>query len=228
MDHKFEWQEHRMTTPDGVYRVLRAAILDGTVPPGGQLREAHIAADLGISRSPLREALTKLEEEGLVVKIPYRGAFVVEVSAREVAEIDSVRLHIEPYAAELSLEALRGPERPQWLQTLEDLRRAMEEDNVPASIDAHLRFHRLFYDLSGHGVLQSLWNGWETKLRLYFSVDHRTYNEDPHLLVVEHERLAAVALEGDTDAFRQELAAHFPMGLQAQTLVPRKRTPRQV
>ena len=76
------WLEQRTTTPDGVYRVLRAAILDGTVPAGGQLREAHIAADLGISRSPLREALTRLEEEGLVVKIPFRGAFVVEVSAR--------------------------------------------------------------------------------------------------------------------------------------------------
>ena len=70
VDHKFEWLEQRTTTPDGVYRTLRAAILDGTVPPGGQLREAHIAADLGISRSPLREALSKLEEEGLVVKIP--------------------------------------------------------------------------------------------------------------------------------------------------------------
>ena len=52
---------------------------------------AHIAADLGISRSPLREALTRLEEEGLIVKIPFRGAFVVEVSARDVAEIASIR-----------------------------------------------------------------------------------------------------------------------------------------
>ncbi|MDX3641088.1 GntR family transcriptional regulator [Streptomyces sp. MB09-02B] len=205
-----------MTTPDGVYRALRAAILDGTVPPGGQLREAHIASDLGISRAPLREALTKLEEEGLVVKFPYRGAFVAEVSPREVAEIDSVRLHVEPYAAELSAEALRGPERPQLLRTVEDLRRAMEKDDIPASIDAHLRFHRLFYDFSGHGILQSLWNGWETRLRLYLSVDHRTYSDNPHQLVVEHERLAAVALEGDTDAFRQELAAHFAEGLRAQ------------
>ncbi|MDK1344001.1 GntR family transcriptional regulator [Streptomyces sp. 378] len=216
MDHKFEWQQQRTTTPDGVYRTLRAAILDGAVPPGGQLREAHIAGDLGISRSPLREALTKLEEEGLVVRIPYRGAFVVEVSAHEIAEIDSVRLRVEPYAAELSAAALRGPERPRLLQTVEDLRRAIEENDLPASVDAHLRFHRLFYDFSGHRVLQSLWNGWETKLRLYLNVDHRTYSEDPHLLVREHERLAAVALEGDTDAFLQELAAHFPVGLGAQ------------
>jgi DNA-binding GntR family transcriptional regulator len=216
MGHKFEWQEHRTTTPDGVYRVLRAAILDGTVPPGGQLREAHIAADLGISRSPLREALTKLEEEGLIVKFPFRGAFVVEVSARDVAEIASVRLRVEPYAAELSAEALRGPERPQLLQTVEDLHRATEKNDIPASIDAHLRFHRLFYDLSGHSILQSLWNGWETKLRLYLSLDHRTYS-DPHELAVEHDRLATVALEGDIDAFRQELADHFQSALRAQT-----------
>jgi DNA-binding GntR family transcriptional regulator len=215
-DPKFKWLEQRTTTPDGVYRLLRTAILDGTVPAGGQLREAHIAADLGISRSPLREALTRLEEEGLIVKIPFRGAFVREVSAREIAEIASVRVLVEPYAAELSAEALRGPERPALMRTIEELHRATEKNDVLASIDAHLRFHRLFYDLSGHGVLQSLWNGWETKLRLYLAVDHRTYS-DPHDIAVEHERLAATALEGDIDGFRQALADHFQSALRGQT-----------
>ena len=215
MDTKFEWLEQRTTTPDGVYRVLRAAILDGAVPPGGQLREAHIAADLGISRSPLREALTRLEEEGLIVKIPFRGAFVVEVSAQDVAEIASIRLLVEPYAAELSAEALRGPERPRLLQTIEDLNRATKENDIPASIDAHLRFHRLFYDLSGHSILQNLWSGWETKLRLYLTIDHRSYS-DLHDIAVEHERLAALVLEGDVDGFRREVAHHFPSALRAQ------------
>ena len=54
----------RTTTPEGVYRVLRAAILDGTVPPGGQLRERDIATDLGVSRSPLREALKQARGGG--------------------------------------------------------------------------------------------------------------------------------------------------------------------
>lgn len=211
----------RTTTPEGVYRVLRAAILDGTVPPGGQLRERDIAEDLGISRSPLREALTKLEEEGLIVKIPFRGAFVVEVSAQEVAEIASIRLLVEPYAGELALEALRGPERSRLTRTIEDLHRATAENDIPASIDAHLQFHRLFYDLSGHSVLRSLWNGWETKLRLYLTVDHRSYG-DLHDIAVEHERLAAVALEGDAERFRQELARHFQSALRAGTEDPGK------
>jgi DNA-binding GntR family transcriptional regulator len=218
MDHKFGGLE-RTTTPEGVYRVLRTAILDGTVPPGGQLRERDIATDLGISRSPLREALTRLEEEGLIVKFPFRGAFVVEVSAREVAEISSVRLLVEPYAGELALETLRGPERPRLTQTVEELRQATDKNDIPASIDAHLQFHRLFYDFSGHGVLRGLWNGWETKLRLYLAVDHRSYS-DLHDIAVEHERLAAVALEGDMDVFRRELAQHFQSALRGQTHDP--------
>ena len=215
MDHKFGGLE-RTTTPEGVYRVLRAAILDGTVPPGGQLRERDIATDLGVSRSPLREALTRLEEEGLIVKIPFRGAFVIEVSAHEVAEIASIRLLVEPYAGELAHEALRGPERPRLTKTVEELRQATDKNDIPASIDAHLQFHRLFYDYSGHGVLRGLWNGWETKLRLYLAVDHRSYT-DLHDIAVEHERLAAVALEGDTEAFRRELAQHFQSALRGQT-----------
>ena len=212
MDVTFGWHEQRTTTPDGVHRVLRAAILDGSVPPGGQLREAHIAADLGISRSPLREALTRLEEEGLVVKIPFRGAFVAEVSAQDVAEIATIRLRVEPYAGELSMETLRGRERPALMRTIEDLNRATEESDIPASIDAHLRFHRLFYDFSGNSILQGLWNGWESKLRLYLAADHRSYS-DVHDIAREHEGMVRCVLEGDVDGFRHEVLHHFPSAL---------------
>ena len=212
----FQWHEQRTTTPDGVYRVLRAAILDGSMPPGGQLREAHIAADLGISRSPLREALTRLEEEGLVVKVPFRGAFVVEVSAKDVAEIASIRLRVEPYAGELSMEALRGQHRSLLMQTVEDLDRATRDNDIPASIDAHLRFHGLFYDFSGHSVLQDLWKGWESKLRLYFALDHRSYS-NVHDIAREHEGLVKHVLAGDVEGFQREVAVHFPSALQGRT-----------
>lgn len=212
---QFKWQEQRTTTPDGVYNVLRTAILNGTVLPGEQLRETHIAADLGISRSPLREALTRLEEEGLIVKIPFRGSFVMEVSAQDIADIASVRVLVEPYAAELSAATLRGPERPRLKQTIEELYRATDNNDIPASIDAHLRFHRLFYEFSGNTALQNLWNGWENKLRLYLAADHRTYS-DLHDIAVEHERLAALALDGDIDGFRQEMVNQFQNALRGQ------------
>lgn len=204
----------RTTTPEGVYVMLRRAILDGTLSGGSQLRERDIAADLGVSRSPLREALTRLEEEGLILKVPFRGAFVAEVSAQEVAEIASIRLLVEPYAADLALEALNGPARERLAQAVDELRLATEMHDIPASIDAHLQFHGLFYDLSGHGVLRTLWKGWETKLRLYFTADHASY-ADVQDIALEHERLAAVALRGDTEAFREELGRHFMAALGA-------------
>jgi DNA-binding GntR family transcriptional regulator len=205
-----------------VYRVLRAAILDGRVTQGSQLREAHIAADLGISRSPLREALTRLEEEGLVVKLPFRGAFVAVVSDEDIAEIASIRLLVEPYAGDLALEALRGDGRSTLMEAVEALRAAADRSDIPASIDAHLQFHRFFYDLSGHGVLRGLWNGWETKLRMYLTVDHRTYN-DLADLAAEHQRLADAALGGDMELFRRELAQHFQSALHHGS-VPRPQT----
>lgn len=203
---KFEPLEQR-TTPDGVYRVLRAAILDGTLPAGGQLREAHIASDMGISRAPLREALTKLEEDGLVVKIPFRGAFVAEVGPETIAEIASVRYLVEPYAAELSAEALRTSQKKRVMATIKAMHDAGRKNDIPASIDAHLQFHRLFYECSGHGVLQDLWDGWESKLRLFLAADHRSYS-DLDDLAVAHERLAEIVFSGDNDLFRKELAHH--------------------
>jgi DNA-binding GntR family transcriptional regulator len=110
------------------------------------------------------------------------------------------------------MEALRGPARPTLMQTIEDLNRATDENDIPASIDAHLRFHRLFYDLSGNGILQDLWNGWEDKMRLYLAVDHRTYS-DVHDIAREHEEMVRCVLEGDVDAFRHEVAHHFPSAL---------------
>jgi DNA-binding GntR family transcriptional regulator len=100
------------------------------------------------------------------------------------------------------------------MRTLQELKRATEENDIPAGIDAHLRLHRLFYDFSGHSILQNLWNGWESKLRLYLAVDHRSYS-DVHEIALEHEGLVARVLEGDVDGFRREVAHHFPSALQA-------------
>lgn len=100
-------------------------------------------------------------------------------------------------------------------QTIKELHRAIEKNDIPASVDAHLQFHSLFYDFSEHSTLRSLWNGWETKLRLYLLVDHPSYS-DLHDIAVEHARLAEVALEGDTDAFKRQLAQHFQSALRGQ------------
>ncbi len=206
MTIKFERLDHP-TTPEGVYRVLRKAILDGSLPAGSQLRETGIASDLGVSRAPLREALTRLEEEGLVGKIPFRGAFVSEVSPVTIAEIASLRFLIEPYAAGLAAERLRGSDRKVLAESVIAIKEASALGDIPASIDAHLQFHRLFYECSGNGTLLNMWNGWESKLRLFLAADHRLFG-DLNDLVTEHELLAELALTGDIEEIRRALSHH--------------------
>jgi DNA-binding GntR family transcriptional regulator len=195
------------TTPSAVYEEIRRAILDGQLTAGSQLREAHIARDMGISRSPLREALGRLEEEGLVEKVPFRGAFVAQVRPETVKEIATLRLLVEPYTIQMAAQHLLGDGRPQLDQALAGLR-AAAESKVPAEIiEAHLNFHRLFYALSGNELMLELWMGWESKLRLFLVADHQVFS-DPEDLPRVHEELVEIISSGDHAALLEAVRHH--------------------
>jgi DNA-binding GntR family transcriptional regulator len=201
------------TTPGSVVRVLRNAILEGRLKPGSQLRETHLAADLGVSRAPLREALGLLAEEGLVDKIPYRGAFVATVSAESIAEIASLRKRLEPYAIELALPRLRsGATRLKVTRALEDMAVGADNGDFAATIDAHMSFHRAFYELSGHKLLLDLWHSWEAQLQLFFSADQQLF-ADLHDMVADHQRLLALIDSQDLAAITEELDRHVHGGV---------------
>jgi DNA-binding GntR family transcriptional regulator len=199
---------NQRTTPDHVAEVLREAILDGSLKSGSQLRETHIATELGVSRAPLREALTRLEEEGLVEKIPFRGAFVAEVSQRSVDEIANLRAILEPYAAELAFDTLRTTKLSYLRDLVRRLTSAAKAGNVQQSIDAHLAFHRAFYESADNDQLLSLWRGWESQLRLFLAVDMRSF-DDPMQIAAEHASMLAMIESGDEKALRREFGRHI-------------------
>ena len=211
------------TTPGSVAQVLRKAILDGTLPPGSQLRENPLSADLGVSRAPLREALGILADEGLIVKYPYRGAFVAEVSAIGMSEIASLRKRLEPFAIELALPRLTGTRRIKVTRALEDMAIGADNNDLTATIDAHMAFHRAFYELSEHKLLLDLWKSWEAQLQMFFSADHRAFS-DLHDMVADHQRLLAIIDRGDLDEITREIAVHVhspsPAEVEAEAASP--------
>jgi DNA-binding GntR family transcriptional regulator len=200
------------TTPGSVADVLRTAILDGTLKPGSPLRETQLAAEFHVSRAPLREALAMLADDGLVERIPYRGAFVAEVGAEDIAEIASLRKRLEPYAIELAKPRLIGDGRAKVVRALDDMAAGADNSDAAATICAHMSFHRAFYELSGHQRLRDLWQSWEAQLQLFFSADHQSF-EDLHVVVAEHRRLLTVIDSGDPDAVAGELDRHVGGGL---------------
>jgi DNA-binding GntR family transcriptional regulator len=197
--------EHRKA-PQAVLAQLRQAILSGDLPAGSQLREAYIAEEMGISRSPVREALSRLEEEGLVEKVPFKGAYVASVSPEAIAEIAGIRTQLEPYAVALALPRLRHADWKSLQRTLDQLQRVAGRD-AAAQIEKHLAFHRFFYEHSGNQTLLALWRDWEAKLRLFFIADHEAFENSRDVAGV-HEELLNVIRDGDPDRIRAAFSHH--------------------
>lgn len=197
--------EHQKA-PTAVLAQIRQAILSGDLPAGAQLREAHIAEEMGISRSPVREALSRLEEEGLVEKVPFKGAFVASVSPGTIAEIAAIRTLVEPYAVTQALPRLNDGDWKQLRRLLEQLDRASGRDTVSA-IEKHLAFHRYFYEKSGNATLLALWQDWESKLRLFFIVDHEAFESVEDVAGV-HKELIDVIESGDHERIRAAFSHH--------------------
>lgn len=196
------------TTPEAAVAVLREAILRGDLAPGQQLRESHIAAELGISRGPLREALSRLADEGLVVKYAFRGSFVAEVEAQVIDEIASLRRRLEPFAVELALARDRDLLLERLREATARLAGVADDGDMAASIEHHLAVHRVFYELSGHRLLDQMWQEWEGQLRLFLAIDHRSFSQ-LHDVGVDHEALLAVVESGSPQAVAEELARHI-------------------
>jgi DNA-binding GntR family transcriptional regulator len=175
------------------------------------MREVHVAAELGISRAPLREALRRLEEEGLVVKVPFRGTFVTEVSEESIRDIARLRSVLEPWAIEQGLQTLQGERLSDLRRLVAQLATAARKGNVQSSITAHLAFHRTIYESAGNEVLTSLWRGWENQLRLFLAADYRKY-DDPMASHRDHEALLALIEKGDLGAIRRLLGSHIHGG----------------
>ncbi|MDP1792764.1 MAG: GntR family transcriptional regulator [Acidimicrobiales bacterium] len=98
------------TGSEQAYQQVRAAIVENRYPPGARLVEARIAEDLGLSRTPVREALRRLEAEGLVVSEPNRGAMVRPLSETEVVDLYGLRIRLESYAAEVAAQRVTEAE----------------------------------------------------------------------------------------------------------------------
>lgn len=197
------------TRADQAVTALRDVILSGVLEPGTRLRETELSAELRISRGPLREALQRLEEEGLVERHSFKGSFVAEVSDETVSKIEAIRAVLEPHAVAMALESLReGEGRACLVAAVEELEVAARLGSVARSMDAHLAVHRALYAASGSKPLLDIWDAWQRQIRLYIALDHRRHG-DLRKIAAAHRYLVSVIEGGDQDEIRSEMASHF-------------------
>lgn len=146
--------------PSSAYEFLRARILSGELPPHTRLKEEEVAGQLSISRTPVREALARLESEGLVKRTPRRGAVVSKVEIDEVDEIYEIRAALETLVAKRACERATDAEIEEMRQSLMRAQACMEAGEIDSILLHTVHFHQVF-NLSSRsprliGLLRSL------------------------------------------------------------------------
>ena len=147
------------------YKIIRNKILSFEYSPGYQLKEVPLAEELNLTRTPIRKAIAKLENEGLVKTYPHRGAFVVTLTDEEVEEIFEVREALEVKAASLAIRRASREELDHIRSGLEK-RESLISRTKPKYVIPDIDFHQELIKLSKNRILTSMWMGLHTKLQL--------------------------------------------------------------
>lgn len=193
---------------DEAYAQIRRRILDVVWPPGYQALEQEVASVLNMSRTPVREAMIRLQREGLVEVVPRHGMRVLPVSPSDMRELYQVLTALECMAAELL--ALRRPTETELVPMIAAttaMDEALQVDDLDAWAVADERFHALLVDLSGNRHLkETVLNYWDRAHRArMFTLRLRP---KPLNSTREHRRMVECFLEGDVEGAAEITRAH--------------------
>ncbi|GAA4477187.1 GntR family transcriptional regulator [Enteractinococcus fodinae] len=191
------------------YQVIRERILDGTHLPGTMLGENALATDLGVSRTPIRVALARLQDEGWIVIYPKRGALVQGMSERTIAELAEARVLLETTAVDRASTQLRHRLADRLDRSIAEQREALTRGDLRGFIDLTLEFHRGFVEAGGNTVLLELYAQLSDRHRfVLFAAGDRLLNRGAEI-IAEHVQLTEYLRTGDADAFAKTLRVHI-------------------
>lgn len=175
---------------DVVFNTLRQAILKGELEPGERLMEIQLADRLGVSRTPIREAIRKLELEGLVLMIPRKGAEVAKISEKSLRDVLEVRRSLEELAIELACDRMDEEELIELEKAQEMFREAVEggDSMVIAETDEH--YHDIIYNGTGNNRLVQMLNNLREQMYRY-RLEYIKDENKRQTLLTEHEEILA-------------------------------------
>ncbi|AGL00252.1 GntR family transcriptional regulator [Desulfoscipio gibsoniae] len=189
---------------DQVFQKLRRAIITGELKPNERLVERTLAEQLGVSRTPIREAIRMLELEGLISYLPKLGAVVTQVSNEEVLEIYRIRSVLEGLAARMAAENITPAATNELMKTLGELERAAEQRDLTGLEQEHRQFNDIIYQAAGsprlYGMITTLVDHIQRYARVGYSQPQRIEEATR-----EHRRLAE-AIKAQNGALAEQVA----------------------
>lgn len=192
---------------DVVFNTLRQAILRGELKPGERLMEIQLADKLGVSRTPIREAIRKLELEGLVLMIPRRGAIVAEITEKNLRDVLEVRAALEELAVDLATDRITEEAINQLKEAAKTFEDVAEQDDITALAEADVKFHDVIYFATDNQrLIQLLYNLREQMYR--YRVEYLKRKEVHPTLFAEHEYIIECITKRDKEAAKRAVNVH--------------------
>lgn len=192
---------------DVVFHTLREAILRGDLQPGERLMELQLAAKLGVSRTPIREAIRMLEQEGLAVTMPRKGAEVAKMTLKGMEDVLEIRGALDELASQLACERITAEQLERLNMRKLDFEASLKTGNLKLIAEADVNFHDVIYEATGNPKLVSLLNNLREQIYRY-RVEYIKKAENHPILIKEHEAIYQSLLNRNQEAARLSIREH--------------------
>jgi len=203
----------RVFMRDNIYRSLRKWIVEGNLTPGEQLKDKELAAQLGVSRTPVRESLRKLEDEGLVETAANRWTRVSPIAIEDAERIYPIVQKLEELALTLAFSKLSASHVQKMTAANERLRQVLESNDIFAAVQADESFHQTLIDVADNAELSALLKQLKTKYKRI----ELAYFSEANLLSAsfeEHRALILAIEDKDLDAAIQALSSNWQASIE--------------
>ena len=207
MDFEVNMNEY-LPLRDVVFNTLRKAILRGELKPGERLMEIQLANKLGVSRTPIREAIRKLELEGLVLMIPRKGAEVAQITEKNMQDVLEVRKALEELSVQLACERITPEQVEEMKMAAEDFRKVLKSGDVTKIAEADVKFHDIIFVATNNQRLITLLNNLREQM-YRFRVEYLKQNECYPQLLEEHDKLIALISGGEVEEACELMGCHI-------------------
>ena len=207
---------------DVVFNTLRQAILRGELKPGERLMEIQLANKLGVSRTPIREAIRKLELEGLVLMIPRKGAEVAEITEKSLKDVLEIRRALEDLAVRLACEKITKEELKELKEAGDEFKKVLKSQDITEVAEADVRFHDVIYMATDNPKLIQLLNNFREQM-YRFRVEYLKKDEVRPQLIAEHDEIIKYITEGNKEEASRVVTRHIEnQALTVQDVIRKK------
>lgn len=190
-----------------VYSALKKDILAGVLQPGTRLIVTEIAGKYQISQAPVREALERLKQEGLITGVPNKGSVVSTITAKEIKDIFVLREIIEGFAVRQSMPLLTEEDYGYLHRLIDEMDAANKQNEMLRILELDMDFHAFFYIRCDNQAVLELWNHMRTKVMRFMAISNRHHTTEVlaewHLLLIDALR------SGDADAAEAAFIEHM-------------------